>query len=86
VTLQGKLRRLDDRILGPASRRLTRRRSRQLGYGFLAYVALLFVGSFWDPTLGRTAAPMALLAGVFLGRVQEHDAAKKHAGLTDDRG
>ncbi len=84
MDLSRKLRDLDDRAFGRRAAHLRRRTALRLGAGFGLFTVLWYVASYWDDSLGRFAASMALFAGMFLGRVQEHDLARKGYGLRPD--
>jgi hypothetical protein len=49
-----------------------------------AFAVACWIGSFWDGSLARSAATTGLIAGVILGRVQEHDLAARGQGLVPD--
>lgn len=77
-----RLRALDERVLGRrAGWRPQRRTVLLYGIAMGALAVVFYVSSFFDESVGRSAALMALYAGFALGRVQEFDRARKGLGL-----
>lgn len=85
MSIGQELRDLDERVVGRRVREMTRTTVLRIGIGFGIFAAAWYIASYWDDSLGRFAASMALFAGIFLGRVQEHDLADKGCGLKRDR-
>jgi hypothetical protein len=81
-----RLRTPDEQMAANAAVHMRRRTALRMSIGLGLFAALCLVGSYiWDDGLARMAVPIALVAGMVLGRIQEHDiTAKRGHGLKPD--